>query len=85
MLNKEEMLSLIEAADSWERINDQVKHLTCGYAITNPEFTKIDYIFDIIKNNSKYLGTDDKSCASFSSIIFNPELSAKEKYNMLAI
>ena len=85
MLNKEEMLSLIEAAESWERINDHVKDLTDGYAITNPEYTKIDNIFDIIKSNSKYPGTDDLSCDSFNDIILNPELSAEEKFNLLTI
>ena len=85
MLNKEEMLSLIEAAESWERINDHVKDLTDGYAITNPEYTKIDNIFDIIKSNSKYPGTDDLSCDSFNDIILNPERSAEEKYDLLVL
>lgn len=85
MLNKEEMLSLIEAAESWERINDHVKDLTDGYAITNPEYTKIDNIYDIIKNNSKYPGSDDHSCDCFNDIILNPELSAEEKLNLLTI
>ncbi len=44
MLSREEMLSLIEAAESWERINDHVKELTDGYAVTNPEYTKISCI-----------------------------------------
>ena len=85
MLNKEEMLSLIEAAESWERINDHVKDLTDGYAITNPEYTKIDNIFDIIKSNSKYPGTDDQSCDSFDDIILNPELSAPIISNSLSL
>ena len=62
MLNKEEMLSLIEAAESWERINDHVKDLTDGYAITNPEYTKIDNIFDIINGFIKI--QEGKVCAS---------------------
>ena len=83
MLNKEEMISLLEAADSWERINKHVKKLTNGYAITNPKFNKTDYIYDVIKANSKYSSPDDASTDAFNDIVLNSDLSAEEKYNRL--
>ena len=83
MLNKEEMISLLEAADSWEQINNHVKELTNGYAIINPKFNKTDYIYDVIKASSKYSSPDDASTDVFNDIVLNSELSAEEKYDRL--
>lgn len=83
MLTKNEMVQLIESFDSWTKINNVIKDLTEGYGITNPMYSKIDIIGDIIKSNSKYNGSDDASSYAYFDIMYNDCLTPEEKYNLL--
>ncbi|MCR4608103.1 MAG: hypothetical protein K5750_00220 [Eubacterium sp.] len=83
MLSTDEMMILLDAFDSWEHINSIISELTCGFGIIDPKYNKIDYLYDLIKSNSRYSSDEDEATDPFNNIIFDTNLSAKQKYDML--
>ena len=75
MLNKNEMIVILRALDSWEKLNDFFEELSEGFRIINPEYDQIDHLYDIIKNNSQFSSDEDEPIDAFNAIIFNESFS----------
>lgn len=82
MLEKKDMIDLIEALDSFNRLNDQVSALTGGADIKNERYDGLYNIYDVIKRNSQYNKEDDRDYDMFDSVIHSNK-SAEEKYNLI--
>ena len=83
MLDKRDMLDLIQAQESINLLNDQISILTGGCDIKNEKINGIYKIYDVIKRNSKYNRENDNDYLVYDSIIHSAEKSTEEKYNML--
>ena len=83
MLDRDEMISLIEAAESYSALNRIITHITNGYCISNPELLGIDNIYEILRNNSRFNDDSDESAIQFDAIIHAMNASPEEKYELL--
>ena len=84
MLNKNDMIRLIEAYTAMNKINNSITELTGGYPIDNEAYNGIYNIYDIIYDHSKYAGReDDDALNKFRAIMNGIGLSAEERYNLL--
>ncbi len=83
-MNKKDMIQLIEAVISINKINDDIIKITGGYPVANDEYKGIYNVYDVIYNHSKYAGrTDDKAEDEFRAIINAINKSPEEKYELL--
>ena len=86
-MDKTDMIKLIEAYSSIEKLNKDIERITGGYSISsneNNKYSKIYNICEVIENNSKYADKDDdESFNEFIKILNGIGLSAEEKYEML--
>lgn len=83
MLDRDEMISLIEAAESYSKLNNIVTNITNGYCISNPELLGMDNIYEILRSNSRYNDDSDESAIQFDAIIHAMNADPKEKYELL--
>ena len=83
MLEKNDMIDLIEALDAFNKLNDQVSALTGGADIKNEKYDGLYNIYDVIKRNSKYNRENDNDYDTFDSIIHSNEKTPEEKYNLI--
>lgn len=83
MLDRDEMISLIEAAESYSALNRIITHITNGYCISNPELLGLDNIYEILRSNSRFNDDSDESAIQFDAIIHAMNASPEEKYELL--
>ena len=83
MLDKNDMIDLIEALESFNKINDQISDLTGGSDIKSEKYNGLYKIYDVIKRNSKYNKEDDHDYDVFNSIIRSDKITPEEKYNLI--
>ena len=83
MLDRDEMISLIEAAESYSKLNKIITHITNGYCISNPELLGMDNIYEILRSNSRYNDDSDESAIQFDAIIHAMNADPEEKYELL--
>ena len=79
MIEKEDMIRLIEAFEAWELLNRMVHELTNGYRIGNEKLIKLDGIYEVIRNNSRYYTDED----NLDAIMHAQNISAEEKYELI--
>lgn len=83
MIDKKDMIDLIKALESFDKLNYQVSVLTGGSDIKNDNINGLYNIYDVIKRNSKYSKEDDSDYDMFNSIIRADDKSPEEKYNLI--
>ena len=83
MLDREDMIALIEAVESYRRLNQIIITITDGYCISHSDFTALDNIYEVIKRNSRYYDESDYSVDQFNAIINAINVDAEEKYELL--
>lgn len=47
-MDREDMIALIEAFESFVKLNDLIMSITDGYQIANKEYTGLENIYDVI-------------------------------------
>lgn len=82
MVEKNDMIDLIEALDAFNKLNDQVSALTGGADIKNEKYDGLYNIYGVIKRNSKYNRENDNDYDLFNSIIHSDK-TPEEKYNLI--
>lgn len=83
-MNERDMVRLIEAFESANKINNLIIHITGGYSINEEEYNGIYNIYDVIYDNSKYADReDDEARDKFRAIMNGINISAREKYELL--
>ena len=83
MLDKKDIIDLIKAQESFNKLNNQVIDLTGGSDIKNDKYDGLYKIYDVIKRNSKYNKEDDHDYDVFNSIIRSDKITPEEKYNLI--
>ena len=83
MMEKEDMIRLIEAFEAWEMLNRVVHELTNGYRIGNEKLLKLDGIYEVIRNNSRYYTDEDRDEDNLDAIMHAQNITAEEKYEMI--
>ena len=82
-MNKEDMIDLIKAFESFEKINSCINRLTNGHYISNPDFDGLYNIYEVIKRHSMFPGEDDYDIDTFRAIMFAVTKTPEEKYELL--
>ena len=83
-MNERDMVRLIEAFESVNKINNMIIYITNGYPINKEEYNGLYNIYDVIYDNSKYAGReDDEARDEFRAIMNGINISAREKYELL--
>ena len=85
MLDREDMISLIKAVESFNRINDRITAITGGYSIDCDEYNGLYEIYEVLRRNSRYHGTSDYDEDTFRSIIYAINKTPEEKYELLKV
>ena len=85
MLDKKDMIDLIKAQESFNKLNNQVIDLTGGSDIKNDKYDGLYKIYDVLKRNSKYNKEDDHDYDVFDSIIHSDKTSPEEKYKLIML
>ena len=85
MLDREDMIALIKATESFNRLNDRIIAITGGYDIKCEEYSGLYEIYDVIKRNSRYFEDDDHDEDMFRAIIFAINKTPEEKYDLLKL
>lgn len=81
---KDNILMLIDALMSYERLESLIVGLTDGYAIKSDKYNGLDNIYLVLWNLSRFNGkTSDEDIEEFDNIIYSEELSNVEKYDSL--
>ena len=83
MMEKEDMIRLIEAFEAWELLNWMVHELTNGYRIGSEKLLKLDGIYEVIRNNSRYYTDEDTDEDNLDAIMHAQNISAAEKYELI--
>lgn len=83
MIDKKDMIDLIIALESFDKLNFQVSVLTGGSDIKNENINGLYNIYEVIKRNSKFSKEDDSDYDMFNSIIHADDKSPEEKYNLI--
>ena len=83
MLEKEDMIRLIEAFEAWELLNRMVHELTDGYRISNDRISKLDGIYEVIRRNSRYYTDEDDDLDRLDAVMFAQNITAEEKYELI--
>ena len=82
-MKKKDMIALIKAVESFNRLNDRIGHITNGYHIDCDEYEGLYEIYEILRRNSRYPGTSDHDEDSFRAIIYAINKTPEEKYELL--
>ena len=85
MINKRDMMDLIKALDSFNKLNEQISTLIGGSNIKNEKYNGLYKIYDVIKRNSKYNKEDDYDYDVFDSIIHSDKTSPEENYKLIML
>ncbi len=83
MLNKNDMIDLIKAVESFNKLNSQIAALTNGYDIDNEEYNGLYGIYEVLRRNSRYPGTSDHDEDMFRAVIYAINKTPEEKYELL--
>lgn len=84
MLDKKDMIRLIDAYTAINKINNSISEMTGGYPIDNEIYNGIYNLYDIIFEHSKFAGrTDDDALNEFRAIMNGIWLSSEERYSLL--
>ena len=83
MLDREDMITLIRAVESLDRLNSKITSITNGYGIDGEEFDGLFEIYEVLKRNSRYSGSDDHDEDMFRAIIYAINKTSEEKYELL--
>ena len=83
MMEKEDMIRLIEAFEAWVLLNRLVTELTDGYRIGNEKLLKLDGIYEVIRNNSRYYTDEDRDEDNLDAIMHAQNITAEEKYELI--
>ena len=84
-MDREDMIALIEAFESFVKLNDLIMSITDGYQIANKEYTGIENIYDVIKKYSRYWEDDDESEDKFRAVMYAINATPEEKYELLKV
>ena len=84
-MDREDMIALIEAFESYVKLNDIIVNLTGGIEITNPEYAAMDNIYEVIKRNSRYPEDDYRSEEQFRAVMYAINATPEEKYELLKV
>lgn len=82
-MTRKDMIDLIMAFESFEKLNSFINRLTNGYNISNSDYDGLYNIYEVIKRNSRYPGEDDHDVDTFRAIMFAINKTAEEKYELL--
>lgn len=85
MLNRQDMISLIKAVESFNKLNDRIIYMTNGYSIDCEEYDGLYEIYEVLRRNSRYSGTSDHDEDMFKAIINAINKTPEEKYELLKI
>ena len=81
---KDNIMLLIDAMMSYERLESIIIGLTDGYAIQSDKYNGLDNIYLVLWNLSRYNDkTGDEDYEEFDNVIYSEELSNDEKYELL--
>ena len=84
MISKKDMISLIEIYEGINYINKTLNLITGGGDTISGEGCKnVNKIFDVIQHNCKFCNPTDQDIMMLSDVLFNPEISAKEKFELI--
>ena len=83
MMEKEDMIRLIEAFEAWELLNRMVHELTNGYRIGSERLLKLDGIYEVIRNNSRYYTDEDSDEDNLDAIMHAQNITAEEKNELI--
>lgn len=82
-MDKKDMIDLIMAAESVERLNMQLTAFIGGGIIDNPDIEILNNVYEVVKRNSIYPGEEDFDVDNFDSIIHAINITPEEKYRLL--
>ena len=83
MIDREDMIALIQAYESILNLLAVVTDLTGGYSIDDDKYNGIYNIYDVIKRNSRYPEDVDEDDDPLQAILNAINITAEEKYELL--
>ena len=83
MLNKEDMISLIKALESFDKLNTKISSITNGYGISGDEFEGLFEVYEVIRRNSRFSESDDYDEEMLRAVIYAINKTPEEKYELL--
>lgn len=83
-MEKRDMALLIEVEDEIDNM-DQVFEQLAGHGHANGEFTKLDYVFDVIQNNSHecFSSKSEETMQAFFDIMQDKDRTPEERAEIL--
>lgn len=82
-MTKEDMIDLIKVEEAINRLNDKITSLTNGYGLSGEEYEDIYQLYEVLRRNSRYPGSDDHNEDMFRAVIHAINKTAEEKYELL--
>lgn len=82
-MNKEDMIALIKAIESFNRLNDRIIAITGGYDIDCEEYNGLYELYEVIRRNSRFSGSDDYDEDMLRAVVCAINKTPEEKYELL--
>lgn len=84
MMDKKDMALLIEVEDELDNM-DQVLEQLAGHGHANGKFIRLDYVFDVIQNNSHtcFSSESEETMQAFFNIMQDKDKTAQERADIL--
>lgn len=82
-MNKEDMIALIKVEEAFNRLNDIIIQLTNGYGIDNEKYEGFFELYEVLRRNSRFPGSDDYDEDMFRAVIHAINKTPEEKYELL--
>ncbi len=83
MLDRKDMISLIKAVESFNKLNDQISLITNGYGIASEEYDGLYEIYEVIRRNSRFSESDDHDEDMLRAVVNAINKTPEEKYELL--
>lgn len=83
-MDKKDMALLIEVEDELDNMDQALEQLA-GHGHASGEFTRLDYVFDVIQHNSHacFSSETEESMQAFFDVMQNKDRTAEERADIL--
>lgn len=82
-MKKKDMIALIRAEESFNRLSDQISAMTGGYGLDDDMYEGLFEIYEVLRRNSRFPGKGDYDEDMFRAVIYAINKTPEEKYELL--
>ena len=82
-MKKKDMIALIRAEESFNKLSSSIAAITGGHGIEGDEYDGFYDLYEVLRRNSRFSGSDDYDEDMFRAVIYAINKTPEEKYELL--